>query len=74
MNICSETLKRLREKYTPGSKVELLCMNDPYRDMPPGLRGVVSFVDDTGTIFVNWSNGSTLGVVFGEDECQKVNE
>lgn len=72
MNIHSEMLKQLRAYYTPGTEVELVRMNDPYREMPPGLRGFVTFVDDTGTIFVSWSNGSSLGVVFGEDECRKI--
>ena len=72
MKIHSEMLKQLRAYYTPGTEVELVRMNDPYREMPPGLRGVVTFVDDTGTVFVNWSNGSSLGVVFGEDECRKI--
>lgn len=72
MKIHSEMLKQLRAYYTPGTEVELVRMNDPYREMLHGLCGVVTCVDDTGTIFVNWSNGSTLGVVFGEDECRKI--
>ena len=72
MKIHSEMLKQLRDYYAPGTEVELVHMNDFYREMPPGLCGVVTCVDDIGTIFVNWRNGSTLGVVFGEDECRKV--
>jgi hypothetical protein len=47
-------------------------MNDPYRDMPPGLKGTVKSVDDTGTVFVSWENGSGLGVVYGEDKIRKL--
>ncbi len=72
MKIHTEMLKQLRNYYTPGTEVELVRTNDPYHKMPSGLRGIVTCVDDTGTIFVNWNNGSTLGVVFGEDECRKV--
>lgn len=72
MKIHTEMLKQLRAYYMPGTEVELVHMNDPYRKMKPGLCGVVTCVDDTGTIFVNWSNGSTLGVVFGEDKCRKI--
>jgi len=69
-----ELLKQLREYYKPGTKVKLVCMNDPYTHIPAGTIGVVTGVDDVGTIHVAWSNGSNLGVVFGEDECVKIEE
>ena len=47
-------------------------MSDPYRDMPAGLCGTVTHVDDTGTVFADWENGSTLGAVFGEDRIRRV--
>ena len=47
-------------------------MCDSYRDMPAGLRGRVTHVDDTGTVFADWENGSTLGAVFGEDRIRRV--
>ena len=47
-------------------------MNDPYTKLKPGDRGTVSMVDDTGTIFVNWDCGSSLGVVYGEDHIRKI--
>ena len=67
-----ETVEKIREQYPEGTKVELVSMNDPYRDMPPGLKGTVKSVDDTGTVFVSWENGSGLGVVYGEDEIRKL--
>ena len=67
-----EIVERLKEQYPAGTKVELISMNDPYREMPAGLTGVVTGVDDTGTIHVNWQNGSCLGVVYGEDSCRKL--
>ena len=74
MNIHPELLKQLKEYYKPGTKVRLVHMNDPYTHIPVGTIGVVTWVDDAGTIFTKWSNGSTLGVVFGEDECVKIEE
>ena len=68
-----EVLKRIREKYPVGCTVEIIEMCDPYRDMPAGLRGTVTHVDDTGTVFADWENGSTLGAVFGEDRIRRVN-
>ena len=60
-------LEGLREKYTKGTVVVLEKMNDPYSKIPIGTEGVVSRVDDVGTIHVSWKNGSSLGVVYGED-------
>ena len=69
-----ELLKQLREYYKPGTKVKLVRMNDPYTHIPVGTVGVVTGVDDAGTIFAKWSNGSTLGVVFNVDSCVKIEE
>ena len=66
-------LKRLREEYPTGTRVELIHMDDPYnRKLVPGCRGTVKYVDDMGTIHVSWDCGSSLGVVYGEDSCRKV--
>ena len=51
----------------------IFSMNDPYRDIPSGTKGTVKEVDDTGTIHVHWDNGCSLGVVYGEDSCRKLN-
>lgn len=42
LDIGREKLEALREKYPQGSRVELVKMDDPYRKMPPGLKGVVT--------------------------------
>lgn len=65
-------VERIKSEYPKGCRVELIHMNDPYRVMPKGLKGTVSCVDDTGTIHVDWDNGSHLGVVFGEDRCRRI--
>ena len=67
-----EIVEKIRKQYPEGTKVELISMNDPYRDMPPGLKGAVKSVDDTGTVFVRWENGSGLGVVYREDKIRKL--
>jgi hypothetical protein len=72
MEIHSEMLKQLRAYYTPGTRVELVNMNDPYSKLKPGDIGTVTFVDDIGTIHVNWDCGSTLGIVFDEDLCRSL--
>ena len=72
MHIRPEVLAHLREEYPAGTRVELIVMNDPYREMPPGLKGTVQMVDDAGGIHVNWDNGSTLAVIHGFDRIRKV--
>ena len=52
LDIRKEELEALREKYPQGCRVELVKMDDPYREMPPGLRGTVEGVDDSGSIHV----------------------
>ena len=69
-----EMLKQLKEYYTSGTRVMLIRMSDPYTNLRQGDRGTVTMVDDIGTIHVNWDRGSTLGVVFGEDECLRIEE
>ncbi len=69
-----EELEALREKYPQGCRVELVKMDDPYREMPPGLQGVVTGIDDSGSIHVDWQNGSSLAVIFGEDYAVKIED
>ena len=51
-----------------GKRIELISTTDPYTELRPGDRGTVDFMDDMGTIHVNWDNGSQLGLVPGEDQ------
>jgi hypothetical protein len=68
-------LEQLRKEYPIGTRVELIHMDDPYnKKLVPGCKGTVRWVDDWGTIHVNWDCGSGLGVVYGEDSCRKVVE
>ena len=51
-----------------GMRIELISITDPYTELKPGDRGTIDFVDDMGTIHVNWDKGSHLGLVPGEDQ------
>jgi len=44
-------------------RVRLIHTDDPYTNLKPGDEGTIAFVDDTGTVFVDWDNGSKLGLV-----------
>lgn len=67
-----EMLKQLKSFYSPGTRVILVKMDDPYTRLKPGEKGTVTGVDDIGTIHVNWDSGGSLGVAFGEDLCRKI--
>ena len=72
MYIRPEILEQLRTEYPAGCTVELMEMCDPYRDMPAGMTGTVTHVDDAGGIHVNWSNGSSLAAIYGIDRIRRI--
>ena len=65
-------IKRIKEQYPEGTRIKLIHMDDPYCPVPDGTLGTVSMVDDIGTIHMRWDNGSSLGLVVGEDEFEVV--
>ena len=67
-NHTQEEIKYIREKYVKGTKIELVKMYDLIAPVPEGTKGIVDFVDDIGTIHVNWENGSGSGLSVGIDE------
>ena len=67
-----ETIERLKRDYPKGATIELIEMNDPYREMPAGLRGVVDLVDDAGGIHISWQNGSSLAAIPGVDQIRRI--
>ena len=67
-----EVVASVRERYPKGARVELVYMSDPYTKLRSGDQGTVECVDDIGTVFVNWDNGSGLGVVYGEDSIKRI--
>ena len=67
-----EIVERIRRKYPQGTRIALVRMSDPYSKLKLGDEGTVDLVDDAGTIFCNWDRGSSLGVVYGEDEVKKL--
>ena len=64
-------LAHLRETYPAGTRVELVRMDD-VQAPPIGTKGTVYGVDDTGSMLVNWDNGSGLNVVYGVDYAVKI--
>ena len=65
------TVEGVRKNYPAGTRVQLLSMDDPQAP-PVGTKGTVVGVDDTGSIMVNWDNGSGLNVIYGVDVVRKI--
>ena len=69
----ADEVKRLREQYPVGSRVELLEMDDA-RAPPSGTKRTVKGVEDIGSSMVAGDDGCGLSVAFGVDACRKVVE
>jgi hypothetical protein len=69
--LSKELLQHIKDSYPAGTRVELLQMDDPQAP-PIGTHGTVIGVDDIGSIMVDWDNGSSLSVAYGEDRCKVV--
>ena len=68
-----DIVERVKKEYPADTRVELVRMDD-VQAPPIGTKGTVIGVDDTASIMVAWDNGSSLNVVYGEDECRKITE
>ena len=66
-----EQVEFLRRQYPAGTRIILHSMDDPQAP-PPGTRGTVSYVDDMGTIGIEWDNGSALSLIPGKDGFSKI--
>ena len=64
-------LKMLREIYKPGTRVQLVSMDDP-QSPPVGTQGTVHGVDDIGSVMVHWDNNSSLSLLYGVDSFSVV--
>ena len=66
-------IEELRQNYPPGTRIELIHMDDKWA-VAKGTRGTVTQVDDAGTIHMKWDNGRTLGLVPQADQVRKLTE
>ena len=68
----TDYVKRLMEIYPPGTRLELLHMDDPFAPVPEGTRGTVNSVSDYGGIDMRWDNGRTLSIMPDKDKFRKL--
>ncbi len=69
--ISYNTLKALREQYPIGTRIVLIHMEDPYTKLTKGDKGIVTGIDDIGTLQMQWDTGSMLGLIPGADRFEK---
>ncbi len=60
-------VNQIKQKFLTGTRIELISLEDTYTKLKPGDTGTVDFVDENGTIHMNWDTGSNLGLIPGED-------
>lgn len=67
------TVAQIKQQYPAGTRVRLIKMDD--KQAPPvGTLGTVICVDDAGSLCMQWDNGSSLSLLWGEDIFEKVSE
>lgn len=66
-------INSLKEKYPKGTQIVLKRMSGE-NQMPCGLKGTVTHVDDAGQIHMKWENGSSLALNVDEDTFEKAEE
>ena len=64
---------KLKQEYPHGTRIVLNHMDDKWA-VPPGTRGTVQFVDDSGQVHPIWDNGRTLAIVPEIDSFRKLTE
>lgn len=61
-----------RQSYPPGTRLELIGMDDPFAPVPAGMRGTVDYVDDQSQIHMKWDNGSGLALIPDTDSFRRL--
>ena len=64
----------IKKMYPPGTRIQLIGMDDPYAPVPSGTKGTVTLVDDAGTVHMKWDNGRTLGLIPNVDDFCKLTD
>lgn len=69
MSLLQSLMSNMRKNQNlVGRRVMLIRCNDPYSKVKDGTKGTVTFVDDLGTIHVEWDDGRRLGLVYEDGD------
>lgn len=69
----TKNVKNIKETFFPGTIIKCLSMDDK-QAVPSGTLGVVTHVDDMGTIHMAWATGSTMGLIVGVDSFEVITD
>ena len=64
----------LREQCPPGTRLELIHMEDKYAPVESGTRGTVRHIDDMAQIHMLWDNGRTLPINVDTDSFRALSQ
>lgn len=67
-------VESMREKYPPGTRVEVISLCNEEEHLKPGMKGTVVGVDDQPALLVHWDNGSSLSLLIGQDQFRVIPE
>lgn len=73
MSYNEQRISNIKQIYSKGTRIKLNYMHDKW-PVPSGTCGTVMSVDDAGTIHVKWDNGSSLGLIYGEDSFEVIKD
>lgn len=60
--------------YLLGKRIQLISTTDEYTNLKYGDLGTINYIDDTGTVFISWDNGSCLGLIPGVDRWKIIHD
>lgn len=66
-------VEALKKKYPAGTRIVLVRMDD-LQAPPIGTKGTIYGVDDIGSLLVHWDTGGSLNIIYGVDQCEKVDD
>lgn len=67
-------VESMREKYPPGTRIEVISLCNEEEHLKPGMKGTVVGVDDQPALLVHWDNGSSLSLLIGQDQFRVIPE
>ena len=66
-------VEQIRAQYKPGTRIELIGMDDPHAP-PAGTRATVIAVDDLGDLILDWDYACGLNIIPGKDSFKIISE
>lgn len=60
-------MSKINMNHLIGKRIQLISCKDQYTKLKSGSQGIIDYIDDAGTVFVNWDEGSKLGLIPGID-------